>query len=93
MIWRCCRLLESNPEDRLPAAVDSYERGVSLSGMSKAFGMPGVRIGWLTTRDKRHMQDLLRLHDYTTICNSAPSEVLYKMDTIHHDDDVICVFQ
>ena len=71
----CCRLLESNPKDRLPAAVDCYERGVSLSGMSKAFGMPGIRIGWLATRDMGLLQELLQLHDYTTICNSAPSEV------------------
>lgn len=43
--------------------------------MSKAFGMPGVRIGWLAVRDAALMRDLLRLHDYSTICSSAPSEV------------------
>lgn len=70
-----CRLLERDSSDRLPAAVDCYERAVSLSGMSKAFGMPGVRIGWLAVRDAALMRDLLRLHDYSTICSSAPSEV------------------
>ena len=69
------RLLERDPENRLPAAVDQYERGVSLSGISKAFGMPGIRIGWLAMRDAELMRRLQTLHDYSTICSSAPSEV------------------
>jgi aspartate/methionine/tyrosine aminotransferase len=69
------RLLERDSSKQLPAAVDCYERAVSLSGMSKAFGMPGVRIGWLALRDAGLMLDLMRLHDYSTICSSAPSEV------------------
>ena len=73
----CCRLLERHPSSRLPAAVDCYERGVSLSGMSKAFGMPGIRIGWLALHDDSLMRRLQRLHDYSTICSSAPSEVYY----------------
>lgn len=55
--------------------MDEYERGISLSGMSKAFGMPGIRIGWLAVRDAMLMRSLQRLHDYSTICSSAPSEV------------------
>ncbi|CAL5222183.1 g4510 [Coccomyxa viridis] len=70
------RLLERDSESRLPAAVDAYERGVSLSGMSKAFGMPGIRIGWLALKDAKLMRSLQQLHDYSTICSSAPSEVL-----------------
>ena len=74
-LLRECRLLERDPSSRLLAAVDCYERGVSLSGMSKAFGMPGIRIGWLALRDAPLMRNLQRLHDYSTICSSAPSEV------------------
>jgi aspartate/methionine/tyrosine aminotransferase len=29
-----------------------YERGVSLHGLSKTCGLPGLRVGWLATRDK-----------------------------------------
>lgn len=37
------RHLEHDPEALLPSAVDSYERGISLSGMSKALSMPGLQ--------------------------------------------------
>lgn len=45
------RWLELDPADRLPAAADAYERGISLSGCSKATGGPGLRIGWVATGD------------------------------------------
>ena len=69
------RLLEHNASDLLPSAADSYERGISLSGMSKALSMPGLRIGWVATQDQELLQKVLQLKDYTTICSSAPSEV------------------
>ena len=47
------RLLEPSDEMRLPAAVDRYDRAVSLSGMSKSFGLAGLRIGWVATHDER----------------------------------------
>ncbi len=70
------RLLEHDPADRLPAAADVYERAISLSGLSKAFGLPGLRIGWLASRAPGLAGRLLALKDYTTLCNSAPSEAL-----------------
>ncbi len=70
------RLLEANPSDRLPAVCDLYERGISLTGLSKSFSLPGLRLGWLATRAPRLVQDWVTYKDYTTICNSAPSEAL-----------------
>ena len=70
------RLLELDPTDRLPAAVDRLDRAVSLAGMSKVFGMAGVRIGWLACKDPPLLQKMMELKDYTTICSSAPSELL-----------------
>jgi aspartate/methionine/tyrosine aminotransferase len=61
---------------RLPAAVECAERAASLGVMSKAFGLAGLRIGWIATRDHAFYAKLAALKDYTTICNSAPSEVL-----------------
>ena len=56
-----------------------YERGISLSGLSKSFALPGLRIGWLATRNRNMMERWLEYKDYTTICSSAPSEVLALM--------------
>jgi aspartate/methionine/tyrosine aminotransferase len=71
------RFLELDPERRLPAAVDALpSRGISLSGLSKAVGMPGLRIGWLAMHDKTVLARIKELRDYTTICGAAPSEQL-----------------
>ena len=73
------RLLESAEETRLPPAVDEYEKAVSLSGMSKAFGLAGLRIGWIVTHDLGLLEKMAALKDYTTICSSAPAELLALM--------------
>jgi len=73
------RLLEYDAATRLPAAVSRYERAVSLSAMSKAFGMGGLRIGWVVTHASEVLQRMVELKDYTSICSSAPSEVLALM--------------
>lgn len=70
------RFLEYREADRLPSVADLYERGIALSGLSKAFALAGLRIGWLALRDRELLSRCIAFHDYTTICNSAPSEVL-----------------
>jgi aspartate/methionine/tyrosine aminotransferase len=70
------RFLELEAGTTLPAACDLYERAVSLGGLSKTFGLPGLRTGWLATRDREILQKASTLKDYTTICGSAPGEVL-----------------
>jgi aspartate/methionine/tyrosine aminotransferase len=70
------RGLEYDPRGRLPAICDLYQNGVSLSGLSKVYALPGLRIGWLVSRDQRLLNRMQLFKDYTTICSSAPSEVL-----------------
>ena len=70
------RGLELDPAARLPAVVDLYDNSVSLSGLSKVYGLPGLRLGWLASRIPGLMEDCLRIKDFTTICHSGPSEVL-----------------
>jgi aspartate/methionine/tyrosine aminotransferase len=70
------RFLEFADDDRLPAGVEAAARGVSLGVMSKSFAMAGLRIGWLATRDRDLLARCAAFKDYTTICASAPSEVL-----------------
>jgi aspartate/methionine/tyrosine aminotransferase len=70
------RFLEHDGAATLPAGADLDERAISIGVMSKSFAMAGLRIGWLATRDRAVLERCARLKDYTTICSSAPSEVL-----------------
>jgi aspartate/methionine/tyrosine aminotransferase len=70
------RFLELDPADRLTAGADAFSRGISLGVMSKSFAMAGLRIGWLATRDRELLARCAAFKDYTTICSSAPSEIL-----------------
>lgn len=73
------RGVERDPAATLPQAVDLSERALSLNVMSKAYGLPGLRIGWLACRDRALLSRLERAKHYTSICNSAPSEVLARI--------------
>jgi aspartate/methionine/tyrosine aminotransferase len=79
------RELEHDPADRLPAACDVYERAVSLGSISKTYGLPGLRTGWLTTRDAALRGSMRDLKDYTTICAPAPSELLTALALRNRD--------
>jgi aspartate/methionine/tyrosine aminotransferase len=79
------RGLEHNPADRLPAACDLYERAISLNTVSKAYGLPGLRVGWLASRDPALIDRIKELKLYTTICSSAPSELLVALALRHGD--------
>jgi aspartate/methionine/tyrosine aminotransferase len=70
------RETEYDPSDRLPAACDLGPNGISLGVMSKSYGLAGLRIGWIATQNQDLYQKIARIKDYTTICNSAPSEFL-----------------
>jgi aspartate/methionine/tyrosine aminotransferase len=70
------RLLETHPSRRLPAACDAYPLAVSLAGLSKTCGLPGLRAGWLACRQSELLERFQTVRDYTTICGSAPSEIL-----------------
>jgi aspartate/methionine/tyrosine aminotransferase len=71
------RFLEVDEAERLPAGVDALPGpGISLGVMSKSFALAGLRIGWLATKDRALLARCAAFKDYTTICSSAPSEIL-----------------
>jgi aspartate/methionine/tyrosine aminotransferase len=70
------RFLELDQRDALLPGADAYAQGISLGVMSKSFAMAGLRIGWLATRDRDLLARCAAFKDYTTICSSAPSEIL-----------------
>ncbi|MBN2733570.1 MAG: aminotransferase class I/II-fold pyridoxal phosphate-dependent enzyme [Methanomicrobiaceae archaeon] len=65
--------------NNLPAVADVCLKGVSLGVMSKAYGLAGLRIGWIATKDKELMDNISSFKDYISICQSAPSEYLSKI--------------
>ena len=77
------RGLELDRSDRLPALTDLNDRAVSLGVMSKTYGLAGLRIGWIATRNAELFRKLAAFKDYTTICNSAPSEFLATLALRH----------
>jgi len=73
------RPLGPDPERHLPQVADLYEKGVSLGVMSKAYGLPGLRIGWIACQDEDLLVRMERMKHYLSICNSGPSEVLARI--------------
>jgi aspartate/methionine/tyrosine aminotransferase len=79
------RGLEHDPATRLPAGCELYERAVGLGSMSKVYGLPGLRLGWLVSRDAAILKKCLDLKMYTTICSPAPSEFLTDLAVRHRE--------
>lgn len=73
------RYMEVDETERMPSIADVYEKGISLNVMTKSFGLAGLRIGWLATRDAHFLKEVGSYKLYTSICNSAPSEILAIM--------------
>jgi aspartate/methionine/tyrosine aminotransferase len=80
------RGLEHDSAARLPAACERYERALSLGTVSKAHGLPGLRIGWLASRDRGLLERIREVKLYTTICSSAPSELLVALALRHAEE-------
>jgi len=58
-----------------PSFWGSYERVIVVNGLSKAYGLPGLRIGWIVAPPSL-VADAWARHDYTTIGPSAASDLL-----------------
>ena len=82
------RGLEYERARRLPSYADINDRGVSLGVMSKTYGLAGLRIGWVVTQNEELLAGLAAFKDYTTICNSAPSELLATI-ALRHSDSIV----
>ncbi len=60
----------------LPQAASLSPRVVAVSSVSKAHGLPGLRVGWATTRDRDLRELLLAAKEQTVICGSTIDEHL-----------------
>jgi len=61
-----------------PSVWGRYERAVVTSGLSKAYGLPGLRIGWVVGPPDL-ISDLWSVHDYTTIAPGALNDRLARI--------------
>lgn len=57
-----------------PLAAALSSQAVSISSMSKSYGLPGIRIGWLITQDTALMERFLAAKEQIFICNSVIDE-------------------
>ena len=71
-----------------PWICDLYDKAVSLGVLSKSYGLPGLRIGWLATRDKQTLEKVTKFKHYLSICNSGPSEIL-SIVALKHSDELL----
>jgi aspartate/methionine/tyrosine aminotransferase len=60
----------------LKAAVTAHSRGISIAGLSKAYGLAGLRSGWVVSQSVELLHAIQSYKDYTTICGSGPGEYL-----------------
>jgi aspartate/methionine/tyrosine aminotransferase len=58
----------------LPVAASLSERAISVSSLSKTYGLPGIRMGWLLTRDRRLQETFLAAKEQIMVCNSVVDE-------------------
>jgi aspartate/methionine/tyrosine aminotransferase len=70
------REIDRDPARRLPPVANAYERGVSIDALSKGYGLPGLRVGWMACQDKALLRKATELKQIASLCLAAPSEVL-----------------
>jgi len=73
------RGLEPEPGLALEPAAAAVPGALSLWGMSKSFGLAGLRIGWLVTHDAELLARIEALKDYTSICSNALGELAAEL--------------
>jgi aspartate/methionine/tyrosine aminotransferase len=63
----------------LPPVADLYERGVSIDGLSKAVGLPGLRVGWVACQDSALLAKVLVAKSGLSSCLAGASEILARI--------------
>jgi aspartate/methionine/tyrosine aminotransferase len=70
---------ELNRAEAVPLAASLSRKVISISSLSKAYGLPGIRIGWLITKDKNLQEMFLAAKEQIFVCNSVvDEEVAYR---------------
>lgn len=75
-----------NRTELLPWAAEEYERAISVSSLSKSFGLPGIRVGWAFTRNGEFQERMLAAKEQMTICGSVLDEAVAVLALRQRDD-------
>lgn len=70
------RSVSSDPTLCAPPVAEIYERGISIDALSKGFGLPGLRVGWILCQDQGVLAKVLLAKSALSSCLAKPSEVL-----------------
>lgn len=70
------------------SVVDLYEKGISVSSMSKVFSLAGIRMGWIATRDKAAVKAFLSHRDYNLISCGMFDDAVASL-ALRHSDEMI----
>ena len=54
-------------DEWIPSIADLYQKGISVSSMSKVFSLAGLRLGWIATQDMNAIRSFLSHRDYNLI--------------------------
>jgi aspartate/methionine/tyrosine aminotransferase len=65
--------------DELASALDLLDDAIVLADMTKPYGLGGLRIGWVASRDTHLAEHVCNLRDYTTNSNATLSEKLAEI--------------
>ena len=70
------------------SVADLYEKGISVSSMSKVFSLAGVRMGWIATHDKAAVKAFLSHRDYNLISCGMFDDAVASL-ALRHSDEMI----
>jgi len=77
--------LELDGEVRKSMA-DFGGKNISIGVLSKSYGLPGLRVGWIVSKDLEILDKMVKFKHYMSICDSAPSEFLAKIALSNSDE-------
>ncbi len=77
------RGVEIDPADTIPSAVEINPSALTVGVMSKAYALPGLRIGWIASHDRTTLAKLEKAKHYTSVASATPSEYLAVIGLRH----------
>jgi aspartate/methionine/tyrosine aminotransferase len=66
-----------------PSVIDVVEHAVVIGDMTKPWGLGGLRVGWIASRNQALLQQVSAARDYSTVCGNAPGEFLAEVALRH----------